>query len=103
MILSGWLLLQWHKGDCHLPILPPTTLAIWLLSFIVTFREFTPPLILGGVDSMMLGPLLWRYVASSEMGQASALAALTASIMLGGGLARSLSGRAFGSDVKSYG
>jgi hypothetical protein len=39
---------------------------------------------------MMLGPLLWRYVASTEMGQASALAALTASIMLGGGLARKL-------------
>jgi hypothetical protein len=39
---------------------------------------------------MMLGPLLWRYVASAEMGQASALAALMASIMLGGGLARKL-------------
>jgi ABC-type spermidine/putrescine transport system permease subunit I len=46
-------------------------------------------MILEGTDSMMLGPLFWRYVASAEMGQASALAALMASIMLRG-LARKL-------------
>jgi ABC-type sugar transport system permease subunit len=31
---------------------------------------------------MMLGPLLWPYVSSSEMGQASALAVLMAAILL---------------------
>jgi hypothetical protein len=39
---------------------------------------------------MILGRLLWRYVASAEMGQVSAQAALMASIMLRGGLARKL-------------
>ena len=102
MILRVWLRLQWHKGECHLRILLPTTLAVWLLSFIVTFREFTRSLILEGADSMM-GPLLWRYVASTEMGQASALAALTTSIMRGGGWPSSLSGRALGPDVEAYG
>jgi hypothetical protein len=67
MILRVWLRLQWHKVECPLPILLPTTLAVWLLSFIVTFREFTPPTILEGADSMMLGPLLWRYVASTDI------------------------------------
>jgi ABC-type spermidine/putrescine transport system permease subunit I len=33
---------------------------------------------LGGMDNMMLGSLLWRYVSSSEMGQASALAVIMA-------------------------
>jgi hypothetical protein len=42
MILRVWLRLQWHKVVCPLPIQLPTTLAVWLLSFIVTFREFTP-------------------------------------------------------------
>jgi ABC-type Fe3+ transport system permease subunit len=67
MILRVWLRLQWHKIECPLPILLPTTLAVWLLSFIVTFREFAPPTILEGADSMMLGPLLWRYVASTDI------------------------------------
>jgi hypothetical protein len=49
-----------------------------------------PPLIAEGVASMILGRLLWRYVASAEMGQVSAQAALMASIMLRGGLARKL-------------
>jgi iron(III) transport system permease protein len=72
-----------------LPLLLPTTLAVWLLIFIVNFREFTIALLLGGVDNQMLGPLLWRYVASSEMGQASALAVLMAAMLLTvGGLAR---------------
>ena len=71
------------------PLLLPTLLAVWLLIFIVDFREFTIALLLGGVDNMMLGPLLWRYVASSEMGQASALAVIMAAILLlVGGLAR---------------
>jgi ABC-type spermidine/putrescine transport system permease subunit I len=90
VILRVWLRLQWHQVECPLLILLPTTLAVWLLSFIVTFCEFTPPLILEGAASMILGPLLWRYMASAEMGQESALAALMASIMLGGGLARTL-------------
>ena len=67
MILRVWLRLQWHKVECPLPILLPTTLAVWLLSFIVTFRKFTPLMILEGADSMMLGPLLWRYVASTDI------------------------------------
>ena len=90
IILRGGLRLQWRKLGCPLPILLPTTLAVWLLSFIVTFCEFTLPLILEGAASVILGPLLWRYVASARMGQASTLAALMASIMLGGGLARKL-------------
>jgi iron(III) transport system permease protein len=69
-----------------LPLLLPTTLAVWFLTFIVSFREFTIALILGGTDNMMLGPLLWRYVSSSEMGQASALAVLMAAILLAVGV-----------------
>ena len=80
-----------------LPLLLPTILAVWLLIFIVNFREFTIALLLGGVDNMMLGPLLWRYVASSEMGQASALAVIMAAILLlVGGLARRLVWTRFG-------
>jgi iron(III) transport system permease protein len=69
-----------------LPLLLPMTLAVWFLAFIVSFREFTIALILGGTDNMMLGPLLWRYVSSSEMGQASALAVLMAAILLAVGV-----------------
>lgn len=56
MILRGRLRLQWHKLGCHLPILLPTTLAVWLLSFIVTFREFTAPSDLGGSGQNDTGP-----------------------------------------------
>ena len=70
-------------------LLWPITLAVWLLIFMVNFRELTIALLLGGVDNMMLGPLLWRYVSSSEMGQASALAVVMAAMLLAvGGLAR---------------
>lgn len=80
-----------------LPLLLPTIVAVWLLIFIVNFREFTIALLLGGVDNMMLGPLLWRYVASSEMGQASALAVIMAAmLLLVGGLARRLVWTRFG-------
>jgi iron(III) transport system permease protein len=80
-----------------LPLLLPTTLAVWLLVFIVNFREFTIALLLGSVDNQMLGPLLWRYVSSSEMGQASALAVIMAVILLTiGGLARRLVTSRFG-------
>jgi iron(III) transport system permease protein len=80
-----------------LPLLLPTTLAVWLLIFIVNFREFTIALLLGSVDNLMLGPLLWRYVSSSEMGQASALAVIMAAILLTvGGLARRLVVSRFG-------
>ena len=80
-----------------LPLLLPTTLAVWLLIFIVNFREFTIALLLGSVDNQMLGPLLWRYVSSSEMGQASALAVIMAAILLTvGGLARRLVVTRFG-------
>lgn len=56
MILRGRLRWQWHKLGCHLPILLPTTLAVWLLSFIVTFREFTAPSDLGGSGQNDTGP-----------------------------------------------
>jgi iron(III) transport system permease protein len=80
-----------------LPLLLPTTLAVWLLIFIVNFREFTIALLLGSVDNQMLGPLLWRYVSSSEMGQASALAVIMAAILLTvGGCARRLVVARFG-------
>ena len=80
-----------------LPLLLPTTMAVWLLIFIVNFREFTIALLLGSVDNQMLGPLLWRYVSSSEMGQASALAVIMAAILLTvGGLARRLVVTRFG-------
>jgi iron(III) transport system permease protein len=80
-----------------LPLLLPTIVAVWLLIFIVNFREFTIALLLGGMDNMMLGPLLWRYVASSEMGQASALAVIMAAmLLLVGGLARRLVWTRFG-------
>jgi ABC-type Fe3+ transport system permease subunit len=70
---------------------------VWLLVFIVNFREFTIALLLGSVDNQMLGPLLWRYVSSSEMGQASALAVIMAAILLTiGGLARRLVVSRFG-------
>ena len=53
--------------------------------------------LLGGVDNMMLGPLLWRYVSSSEMGQASALAVvMVAMLLVVGGLARRCVGARFG-------
>ena len=80
-----------------LPLLWPITLAVWLLIFIVNFRELTIALLLGGVDNMMLGPLLWRYVSSSEMGQASALAVLMAAMLLAvGGVARRFVGTRLG-------
>ena len=80
-----------------LPLLLPITLAVWLLAFIVNFRELTIALLLGGVDNMMLGPLLWRYVSSSEMGQASALAVIMAVMLLAvGGLARRFVGARLG-------
>lgn len=63
----------------------------------VNFRELTIALLLGGVDNMMLGPLLWRYVSSSEMGQASALAVVMVAMLLAvGGLARRCVGARFG-------
>ena len=46
---------------------------------------------------MMLGPLLWRYVSSSELGQASALAVIMAVMLLAiGGLARRFGGTRLG-------
>jgi ABC-type Fe3+ transport system permease subunit len=81
-----------------LPLLWPITLAVWLLTFIVNFRELTIALLLGGVDNMMLGPLLWRDRSSSEMGQASALAVIMAVMLLAvGGLARRFVGTCLGS------
>jgi hypothetical protein len=58
---------------------------------VVNFREFTIALLLGGMENMMPGPPLRRYVASSEMGQASTLAVMVAAMLLAaGGLARRL-------------
>jgi hypothetical protein len=37
---------------------------------------------LAGSDNVMCGPLLWRCVGSSEMGQTSALAPLMVAILL---------------------
>ena len=53
--------------------------------------------VLAGSDNMMLGPLLWRCVRSSEMGQTSALALLMAAILLAvGALARKFVWSCFG-------
>src|SRR5262249_14313227 len=80
-----------------LPPLLPITLAGLPLLLIVNFRELTIALLLGGLDNMMLGPLLWRYISSSEMGQASALAVVMAAMLLVvGGLARRFVGTRLG-------
>ena len=60
--------------------------------------DYCPPP--GGCGQQMLGPLLWRYVSSSEMGQASALAVIMAVILLAvGGLARRFVGTRLGPDM----
>jgi iron(III) transport system permease protein len=75
------------------PLLMPTLLAVWLLAFIVVFRELTLPLVLGSADNVMIGPLLWRYVSSGEMGRAAALAVVMVVMLAAVGLlARRLTG-----------
>lgn len=79
------------------PLLLPTLLGVWLLAFIVGFREFTISLILGSADNVMVGPLLWRYVASGEMGRGAALAVMTTALLTAiGACARRLAGARFG-------
>jgi hypothetical protein len=77
MILRVWLRLQWHKVECPLPILLPTTLAVWLLSFIVTFREFTPPYDLGGSGQHDAGPAVVAVCGEHRYPEAGAGAALS--------------------------
>ena len=79
------------------PLLLPTMFGVWLLAFIVGFREFTIALILGSADNVMVGPLLWRYVASGEMGRAAALAVMMVALLsMVGACARRLTGPRFG-------
>ncbi len=64
------------------PLIARTILSVWLVTFVVTLRDVTLPLLLGGPNTTMLGPFLWQLISNGEMGQASALAVLMTVVLV---------------------
>lgn len=66
-----------------IPLLKPSLIYVWILLFIIIFREVGAAIILGGPNSMVLSVLLWDFITAGKPNIAYALGIVQSIVILG--------------------